>query len=44
MGATTPIPNEPLWVTLNRKLAGTHTFQITGATAAYRLYLPLAAR
>lgn len=33
-----------LWVTLNRKLAGTHTFQITGATAAYRLYLPLAAR
>ena len=33
-----------LWVTLNRKLAGTHTFQITGAAAAYRLYLPLVIR
>jgi len=33
-----------LWITLNRKLAGTHTFQIIGAAAAYRLYLPLVLR
>ena len=32
-----------LWVTLNRKLAGVHTIQITGAVA-YRLYLPLVIR
>ncbi len=32
-----------LWITLNRKLAGTHDFQITGGTT-YRLSLPLVRR
>ena len=34
-----------LWITLNRKLAGTHDFQITGdAVATNWLFLPLVMR
>ncbi len=34
-----------LWITLNRKLAGMHNFQITDAAApAYQLFLPLVIR